>query len=92
MLAPLLQHLAVLGDLVLALLGRDEIVGIDVLQPYKYAAHAGFRGLLDEVGNPVAQGVHLDGETDVHALAGAQHDHAVEQRLPNRGCGRNCRQ
>ena len=30
----------------------------------------------------MAQRVDLDGEADVHALARAQHDHAVEQRFP----------
>ena len=40
-LAPLLQHVPVFGDLVLVLLGGDEIVGIDVLQPDEDPAHAG---------------------------------------------------
>ena len=38
--APLLQHLAIFGDLVLPLLGGDQVVGIDVLQPDEDAARA----------------------------------------------------
>ena len=66
--APLLQHLAVFGDLVLPLLGGDEIVGIDVLEPDEDAAHAGLRRLLDEVRDLVAERVDLDGEADVRCL------------------------
>jgi len=56
---PLLQHCAVFGDLVLPLLGRQEIVGIDVLQIDKDAPDTGPCRLLDEVRNSVAQRVHL---------------------------------
>ena len=41
--APLLQHVAIIGDLVLAFLGADQIVRIDVLQPDEDAPHAGLR-------------------------------------------------
>ena len=37
-LAPFLQHFAVLGDLVLALLGRDQVVRIDIFEPDEDAA------------------------------------------------------
>jgi hypothetical protein len=37
-LAPFLQHLPVVGDLVLAFLGWDEIVRIDVLQSDEHPA------------------------------------------------------
>ena len=80
-LAPLLQHVAILGDLVLALLGRQQIVGIDVLKPDKDAPHAGLGRLLDEIGNAMAQRVDLDGEADIQSLA-PQLDQAVEQLLP----------
>ena len=82
MLAPFLQHLPVVGDLVLAFLGRDEIVRIDVLQSNKYAADACLRRLLDEIRDLVAQRVDLDGKADLRAIAGAQLDQTVEQQLP----------
>src|SRR5215472_4232860 len=81
-LMPLLQHRAVFGDLVLALLGRKEIIGIDVLQADKDAANAGLRCLLDEVRDPVAQRVHLDRKADLQTFADPQSDHPVKQRFP----------
>ena len=63
--APFLQHLAIFGDLVLPLLGRDQIVGIDVLEPDEDAAHARFLRLLDEVRDLVAKRVDLDGEAEI---------------------------
>ena len=80
--APLLQHLAVFGDLVLALLGGDQVVGIDVLEPDEDAADAGLRRLLDEVRNLVAERVDLDGEAELGKFAVAQLDQPVEQDLP----------
>ena len=80
--APLLQHLAVFGDLVLPLLGGDQVVRIDVLQPDEDAPHAGLGRLLDEARDLVAERIDLDGEADVHALAVPHLDQAVEQRLP----------
>ena len=68
-LAPLLQHVAVFGDLVLALLGREQIVGIDVLKSDEDPPHAGRRRLLDEIGDAMAERVDLDGETDLQSLA-----------------------
>ena len=47
--APLLQHLTVFGDLVLSLLGGDQIVRIDVFKPDEHAFDAGGGRLLDEV-------------------------------------------
>ncbi len=81
-LAPFLQHLAIFGDLVLSLLGRDQIVGIDVLQTDEHATHAGLRRLLDEIGNLVAQRVDLDRKADLRKVAVAQLDQAIEQHLP----------
>src|SRR5215203_4193499 len=43
------QHFAVFGDLVLALLGRHEIYGVDALHPHQHAVCAGASRLLDEV-------------------------------------------
>ena len=80
--APFLQHFPVVGDLVLPLLRRDQIVGIDVFEPDEDAAGSGPCRLLDEVGNLVAERIDLNGEPDVHALLDAQFDHAVKQRFP----------
>ena len=79
---PFQQHLPVLGDLVLALLGRDQVRRVDVLKPEEHAGHAGALGLLDEVRNLVAQRVDLDHEADVEAILFAQLDDAVVDRFP----------
>ena len=76
------QHVAVFGDLVLPLLGGEQIVGIDVLEPDEDAGDAGALGLGDEVRDLVAQRVDLDEEAHVHAVLLAQLDDAVEDRLP----------
>ena len=79
--APLLQHDAIFGDLVLPLLGGDEILGVDVLKPDEDAPRSRLGRLLDEVRNLVAERVDLDGEAAVDALV-LELDHAVEQDLP----------
>ena len=48
-LVPGLQHLAVFGDLVLALLGGQQVVRVDVLQPDEHAIDAGPARLVDEM-------------------------------------------
>src|SRR4030095_10864293 len=67
--APLLQHLAVLGDLVLPLLGCNEIVGVDVLKSDENAAHASLRRFFDEIWNLVAERVDLDCKDTSRELA-----------------------
>jgi len=42
---------------------RDEVVGIDVLQPDKHPAHARLRGFFDKVRDPVAQRLYFGSET-----------------------------
>ena len=79
--APLLQHHAIFGDLVLALLGGDQILGIDVFEPDEHAPDARRGRLLDEVRDLVAERVDLDGEADVDAFL-LELDHPVEQDLP----------
>ena len=79
---PGLQHLAVFGDLVLALLGGQQVVRIDVLQPDEHAIDAGPARLVDEVRDAMALGVDLDDERDVDALVLAQLDQPVEELLP----------
>ena len=82
MVAPFLQHLPVVGNLVLALLGGNEIVGVDVLEPNEYPAHACACCLLDEIRDLVAERVDLDGKPDLGAICGPQRDQAIEQRFP----------
>jgi len=64
-----LQHRAIFGNPVLALFGRQQIVGIDVLQTDEDSADAGMRSLLDKVRDPVTQCVHLDRKADLQAVA-----------------------
>ena len=82
MLAPFLQHLPVVSDLVLAFLSRDEIVRVDVLQSNEHPADACLRCLLNKIRDLVAQRVDLDGEANLRAIASTQLDQAVEQQLP----------
>ncbi len=79
--APFLQHHPIFGDLVLPLLGGDQVLGVDVLKPDEHALDASGGRLLDEVLDLVAEGVDLDGEADVDAFL-LQLDHPVEQDLP----------
>ena len=80
-LAPLEQELAIVGDVVLLLLRRRQIVGIDVLKPDEHPLDARRHRLLDEAGNLVAGRVDLDDEARVDALL-AQFDQPVEDRFP----------
>src|SRR5262245_64005806 len=80
-LAPFLQHGTVFGDLVLPLLGLDQVVRIDVFQPEERPLDPRLRRLLDEIGDLVAQRIDLDSEADVHAFLEPQLDQPVEQRL-----------
>ena len=88
---PGLQHLAVFGDLVLALLGGQQIVGVDVLQPDEHAIDAGPARLVDEVRDAMALGVDLDDQGDVDALVLLELDHAGRRTPPSAGCGPCCR-
>ena len=81
MLAPLEQKLAIVGDVILLLLRRGQIVGIDVLKPDEHPLDAGRHRLLDEAGNLVAGRVDLDDEARVDALL-TQFDQPVEDRFP----------
>ena len=76
------QHLAVLGDLVLALLRRGEIVRIDVLQSDEDARDAGPLRLLHEIRDLVAQRIDLDHQAERDAVLLPQLDQAVEDLLP----------
>ena len=76
------EQLAVFGDLVLALLGGDQRVGIDALHADEHAGDAGLAALLDEVRDLVAQGVDLDHQGDLDAFLLLQLDDAVEDDLP----------
>ena len=89
--APFLQHLPVFGDLVLPLLGGNQIVRIDVLKPDEDAAHTSLRRLLDEVRDFVAERVDLDGEADAWGTRLRADGSGGRTTTPNRGCARNCR-
>ena len=80
-LAPFEQKLAIVGDVVLLLLRRGQIVGIDVLKPDEHPLDARGDRFLDEAGDLVAGGVDLDDEARVDALL-AQFDQPVEDRFP----------
>src|ERR1700733_6218669 len=54
------EHLAVFSDLVLSLLRRQEIIGIDVLKPDEHARDARAFCFLDKIRNLVTKRVHLD--------------------------------
>ena len=79
---PIKQHLAVFGDLVLPLLGGDQIGRVDVLEPDEHAGDAGAARFLDEVRDLVAERVDLDHETDIEAVFLAQLDDPVVDRFP----------
>ena len=76
------QQLAVFGDLVLPLLGRNQRIGIYAFDPDEDASHARLRAFFDEVWDLVAQRVDLDHQADANALLHAQLDDAVEDRFP----------
>ncbi len=76
------QHLAVLGDLVLLLLGGDQIVRVDVLEPDEDARHARALGLLDEVRNLVAHRVDLNHQAERDLVDLAQLGEPVVDRFP----------
>ncbi len=80
-LAPLEQKLAIVGNVVLLLLRRGQIIGVDVLEADEYSLDARRHRLLDEAGNLVAGRVDLDDEARVDALR-AQFDQPVEDRFP----------
>jgi hypothetical protein len=65
-----LQHPAIVGDLVLAFLGRQQVVGIDVFLPDEHAEHASPPRLVDEVSDLMTLRVDLDdqGQLDVLVL------------------------
>src|SRR5260370_14999836 len=79
---PLQQHLAILSDLVLLLLGAHQVVGIDAFESDEYAHDAGPSGLLDKVWKPVTHRIHLDHELDVQLVLFTQLDQPVENALP----------
>ena len=79
---PGLQHLAVFGDLVLALLGGQQVVRVDVLQPDEHAVDAGPARLLDEVRDPVALRVDLDDQGHLDAFVLLELDQPVEEIFP----------
>src|SRR5262249_51588845 len=76
------QHAPVLGKLVLALLGGQQVCGIDVLEANEDAGNTGASRLLDEARNLVAKSVYLDHESYVEAVLLTQLNDAIVYRLP----------
>src|SRR5581483_8259184 len=79
---PSQQHLAVLGDPVLTLLGGHKIRGIYVLKADEHPPDACTSTLLYEVRNAVAQRVDLDDQPELQFLRLAQFNEPVEDGLP----------
>jgi hypothetical protein len=76
------QEPAVLGDLVLALLGAEEVLRVDVLEAEERGLDPGERAFLDEARDAVAQGIDLNREAEREAFDPAQIDQPIEDRLP----------
>src|SRR5208282_2672970 len=79
---PCLQHLAILGDPVLALGGTLQTFGIDVLKPDENFSASRALCLLDEVRDFVAHRIDLHDDVDLQVVAALQLDDAIENRLP----------
>src|SRR5262249_41051841 len=77
--APFLQHLPVFGDLVLPLLGGDQIVGIDILKSDEHTAPTCLRRLFDEIRYFVAERIDLDGEAEAGKFGLAQVNEPIKQ-------------
>ena len=82
-IVPGVQHLPILGDVVLGLTGTVQGFRIDALQADKHLLHAGSTRFLDEAADLVTQGVYLDGEFQIDSVFFAKLDQPVEQRLPD---------
>ena len=80
-LSPRQQHLAIVGDVVLLLLGAAQAVRIDVLEPDEHPLHPGRRRLFDEPRDLVAHRVDLDHEARIDPFL-PQPDQPVENVLP----------
>src|SRR5262249_41582552 len=76
------QHLAIFGDLVLALLRRGEIIRVDIFQSNEHPRDAGPLRFGDEVFDFVAKGVDLDHQAERNPILLPQLDQAIEDRLP----------
>ena len=79
---PRLQHPAIVGDLVLAFLGGQQVVRVDVLQPDEHAEHAGPARLVDEVFDLMTLRIDLDDQGQFDALVLLELDQPVEELLP----------
>ena len=87
--SPRLQHLAVLADLVLALLGVQQIAGIDRLQPDEDPQASCTTAFLDEVRKAIGERVDLDQEGEGYVQSLAQCDDRDREFPPNDDYARN---
>src|SRR6516164_9679064 len=76
------QHLTIFGDLVLPLLGAEQVLRVDILKADEYAPYARPRAFFDEVRQAVAEGIDLDDETDVELVDLPQPDQPIEDGFP----------
>ena len=79
---PCQQHLSVIGDLVLAFLGAEQAVGIDILKPDENTLNARPLCLFDKVRQLMTQRIDLDDKTDIQFFGLAKVDQFVEDDLP----------
>ena len=79
---PRQQHLPIFGDLVLPLLGRQQVLRVDVFQPDIDAGDAGTRRLRDEVRDLVAHRVDLDNQPQIDLVPLANLNQPIEDQLP----------
>ena len=77
---PSQQHRSVFGDLILPLLGRREVVGIDILQSDEDPRHAGAFCFFDEIRDLVTKRVNLNHHAKRNAFMFAQIDQAGARR------------
>ena len=76
------EHVPVVGELVLLLVGGLEIVRVHRLQADEDPGDPRRPRLGDEAGQGVAHGVHLDGEIELDPQFLAQGDDAIEDGFP----------
>src|ERR1700733_8280937 len=68
MVLPGQQHRAIFGDFVLPLLGGQQVIRIDILEPNKYPRYAGAFTFFDEVRDLVAECVYLNQQSQWNTL------------------------
>src|SRR5262249_40203757 len=65
---PSQEHLAIFRDLVLPLLGAEQVLRVDILKTDEHAPYARTRAFFDEIRQAVAERIDLDDETNVELV------------------------